>query len=139
MELEMLKAFIDPTDAEIEEPVVLIRIKQLFRYGMSDQELYDATRGIWGMADRKYGAHYAFSVYKGIVLDVYKIKSWHPAGTTPYPTRPGIKRELLCDEDKADWEFVRDTDIDDEIRRKYQFKSVKKYMTSRSEFLYVNC
>lgn len=138
MGLELLEAIIDPIEADIKEHVILIRVNQLYRYGMSDQELCDATRGIWDMADRKYNADYAFSVFMGIVMDVYKIKSWHRAGTTPYPTRPNMIRNNIAPERLGFWEFIREP-VSDEIRNKYRMKSVKKYLSSRNSFLYVNC
>jgi hypothetical protein len=138
MDLEFLRAIADPIEAKIDERVVLIRVHQLFRYGMSDQELYDATRGIWEMADRKNDADYAFSVFMGIVMDVYKIKSWHLAGTTPYPTRPNMIRDNIAPERLGFWEFIREP-VPDGIRKKYRLKSVKTYLSSRNPFLYVNC
>jgi hypothetical protein len=138
MGLELIEAIIDPIEDDIKEHVILIRVNQLYRYGMSDQELYDATRGIWDMADRKYNADYAFSVFMGIVMDVYKIKSWHRAGTTPYPTRPNMTRNNIAPERLGFWEFIREP-VSDEIRNKYRMKSVKKYLSSRNAFLYVNC
>ena len=36
-----------PKETTIEEPSVFIRLSQLFRYSMSEMELYDYTRGYW--------------------------------------------------------------------------------------------
>lgn len=36
-----------PPAVQIEEPAILIRISRLWDPGLSDDELYDATRGHW--------------------------------------------------------------------------------------------
>ena len=40
-------------EAAIQDPSVLIRINRLFRYGMSPVELYDATRGMWRIGEKR--------------------------------------------------------------------------------------
>lgn len=132
----------DPVnEAKIIEPSIIIRVNQLYRSGMSRGELYDITRGIWPMSERRERAHYAFAAFQGIILDVFKIKNWHHAGTTKYPTRPNITRDRLSPDRLRRWEFCEDLDepIKDEIREKYQLKSVKSYFTSRFPVTYVNC
>lgn len=52
--------------------VVLIRINKLYRSGMTDDELYKATREWWRLSPRR-SPDYAFAVYRGIVRAVYKI------------------------------------------------------------------
>ncbi len=105
-------------NAEIDDPVLLIRINQNFYHGMSAMELYENTRGIWKLGERRETARYALAVYRGVVREVFHIESWHPAGSTPYTTRD----EDLTD--SAKWEFVGDV-AGEEIRQKYLFKSVK--------------
>ena len=107
-------------NAEIDDPVLLIRINQNFRHGMSAIELYDNTRGIWKLGERREAARYALAVYRGVVREVFRIESWHPAGSTPYTERD----EDLTD--SAKWEFVGEVAAE-EIRQKYLFKSVKDY------------
>jgi hypothetical protein len=70
-----IKEIVDPEEeADITERAILIRINQLYRYGMDADSLYDATRGVWVIGPRRESAEYAFSVFKGIVMEVYKIK-----------------------------------------------------------------
>ena len=52
------------------------------RYGMSDVELYDATRSAWRVGPRRRHARYAFSVFEGVVREVYLIAGWMSAGST---------------------------------------------------------
>ena len=62
-------------------------IPKLFRPGMSGQDLYEATRGVWKLGRRRKGARFAFAVESGIVREVYEIQAWHPAGSTAYASR----------------------------------------------------
>jgi hypothetical protein len=132
----------DPiNEAKIIEPSIIIRVNQLYRSGMSHEELYDVTRGIWPMSEKREKAKYAFAAFQGIILDVFKIKDWHPAGTTIYHTRPGVTRDQIDPDRLRRWEFIEDTaePIKEEIREKYRLKSVKSYFKSRFPITYVNC
>jgi len=99
--------------ADIREPAILIRINKQYRYGMSDVDLYDATRCAWRVGARRDQAQYAFAVYEGVVREVYRITGWLSAGSTfvvrsggrPMP-RPGRS------------EFVG-TLADESIRKRY--------------------
>jgi hypothetical protein len=76
------------SSVQIDEPAMLFRISRTYRPGMSDAELYEATRGIWVVpGPRRDNAKYAMAVYQGVVREVYRIDGWYPAGTTHYPTR----------------------------------------------------
>ncbi|MFC2122752.1 hypothetical protein ACFLRP_03610 [Bacteroidota bacterium] len=110
---------------KISEPSVLIRINKLYHFGMSPMELYDVTRGRWRISSKREKAQFAFSVYDGIVKEVYEIKHWLPAGST-FSTRK--------DEPPSDrWEFVGNL-ADTAIRRKYINKSVAGYFKKGSRF-----
>ena len=45
---------------------------------MSDDELFEITRGDWVIGIRREKARYAFAVYNGIVRAVYVIEAWNP-------------------------------------------------------------
>lgn len=92
-----------PQSVDVTDPVLLIRINRQFKYGMSTESLYECTRGIWVIGERRNRARYAMPVYAGIVREVYEIESWHRAGTTPYATRPQM--EFAKQQGKR-WEFV---------------------------------
>jgi hypothetical protein len=142
METKGIGEIIDPKEeANITEHVILIRINQLYRYGMDADSLYDATRGVWVIGPRRECAEYAFSVFKGIVMEVYKIKHpWHLAGTkaTFYKTRPDCNEDWTSEPER--WEFEGEV-AESEIREKYLKKSVKRYLTANSQnpIKYVNC
>jgi hypothetical protein len=135
MELKELVSHYDRNPIQVEHRVILIRINQLYRYGMSEIALYEATRGVWKIGSRRQNAEFAFAVFRGIVREVYKITSWHPAGTTSYATRP---QEHLTDKER--WEFVGER-ANEEIRNRYIDKSVEAYLAPNSQnpIRYVNC
>lgn len=88
---------------EVTDPSLLIRINRQFKYGMSADALYESTRGIWVIGERRNRAKYAMAVYAGVVREVYEIESWHRAGSTAYITRD--QTELAGQKDKR-WEFL---------------------------------
>lgn len=138
IDTKLLTAIIDPNDVKIEEPSIIIRVNQLYRDGMNWEELYDITRGIWPLSNRRNRAKYAFAAFKGIILDVFKIKEWHRAGTTAYSTRPNMTRDFIDPDRLKRWEFVGDL-AEDAVREKYRLKSVKSYFKSRFPITYVKC
>ena len=52
---------------EVRHKAILITINQLYRSAMTEEELYEATRGVWKVGKRKDEAEYAMAVYQGIV------------------------------------------------------------------------
>ncbi|MFA6309250.1 MAG: hypothetical protein WC677_05855 [Clostridia bacterium] len=117
--------------ANISEPAVLLRIGNYFRRDMTPIELYDLTRGIWRMSEngpmRK--TEYAFAVYDGVIIEVYKIKQWFIAGTT-FTTRQLTKK-------KDRWEFVGNV-AEPEIRKKYINKMVDFKKGSQNPINFIN-
>lgn len=118
-------------EANIDDSVLLIRINKYYHYGITDRELYDATRGVWKIGENRDNARYAFAVYGGLVREVYKIREWLPAGTT-FSTRGDLT-------DDARWEFVGEV-AEEKIREKYLLKSVEKYLPNHAQnpIRYVN-
>jgi hypothetical protein len=116
------------------DPVVLIRINRLYRHGMSARELYEATRGVWKLGERRHNARYAFAVFEGIVREVYQIDAWHPAGTTPYITRPAEDVQS-----PGRWEFTGQLAAE-AVRSRYVGRPVSTYFTpgSQNPVAYVN-
>ena len=92
-----------PQPVDVIDPVLLIRINRQFRYGMSAEALYESTRGIWVVGERRSRAKFAMAVYAGIVREVYEIQSWHRAGSTMYTTRSATE---LAEQQNKRWEFV---------------------------------
>jgi len=134
MTLEQILSLYQRKSVTIEEPSILIRISRAYRYGMSPIELYDATRATWVVGPRREQAIYAFSVFEGIVREVYRIAHWLPSGST-------FKNDCIHgDPVVGRWEFVG-TVAEDEIRYKYLNHSVYHYFSGHGQnpIQYVNC
>jgi hypothetical protein len=110
------------TEIKIIEPALLIRTSRLFEQGMSAQELYEITRGVWKIGANREKAEYAFCIANGIVQEIYKIQRWQPAGTTPYETRAMMDANTRG-KWMGRWEFIGQV-APDTIRNKYIRKSV---------------
>jgi hypothetical protein len=127
MALADLIALYESEPVQIDHPVMLIRVNQLYRYGIISEELYDITRGVWKVGARREKAQYAFAVYKGLVREVYRIEQWFPAGTTKYRTRKIDDVNV-----PGRWEFTGDV-AEHEVRDKYVGKSVENYLAANSQ------
>lgn len=118
----------------ITEPALLLRIAKLYRDHMSEQALYEATRGVWKLARRRDAVQYAFAVAKGVVKEVFVVNQWHPAGTTEYATRKTEGFKVT-----GRWEFIGSV-APPQVRKKYVGQSVAHYWPrgASNPVLYVN-
>ncbi len=110
---------------EIDDPVILIRISRQYRENMNKEELYKVTRFAWVLNPKRAdNAKYAFSVYKGIVIEVYEIDNW--------------KFSIM--EKRKRYEFNGRVAPDD-IRAKYLDMSVAKCFKkgASNPITYINC
>jgi len=126
----------------IDEPVLIIRVKKLYRPSMTPTKLYEITRGIWRVAgSRRNCVQYAFSVYEGVVKEVYKVNGWYPAMSTPYQTRTELDITLHDQISIAGrWEFIGEVAVP-AIRTKYIDRSVAFLFPqgAANPIKYVNC
>ncbi len=105
MSIEQVNSSYDKQKIEIIEPSVLIRIKQAFRYSMTEIELYDYTRGHWRLnPERAKKAKYGFAIYEGIIQEIYEIINWYKAGQT-YSVRQNNKNIERDENDKLDGRY----------------------------------
>lgn len=135
--LKELEVFYAPMNADIPDPVVLIRISELYRNGMSAQELYEITRGVWKLGlDRARGARYVFAIFEGIVKEVYEPESWQEARVAGYQTR----NDLTPADVEGRIEFIGKI-APAAIRSRYIDKSVANYFAvgAQNPCKYVNC
>lgn len=134
MSLIDLISYYAPKPVSILEPALLIRVNRLYRHGMSGAELYEVTRGVWKLGERRTKAKLAFAIFEGVVREVYEIEQWHQAGTTIYTTRTNddINRQ-------GRWEFTGKK-VDEAIRSLYLGGSVEAYFPRglQSPVIYVN-
>lgn len=134
MTLQQIVSAYSKEKVDVKEQVILIRINQAFRYSMTLIELYDYTRGQWKInQDRANNVKYAFSVYEGIIQEVYSVLHWLEAGKT-FNTR---KEETALDDR---FEFIGNI-AEPEIREKYKYKSVEHYFKkgNANPIMYLNC
>jgi hypothetical protein len=134
MPLEEVVAHYVRRKAEIREPSILIRINRLYRYGMTEAELYDATRSAWRVGPKRVQAELALSVFEGVVREVNKITQWLPAGST-FNVRWQRGRRAPPDR----WEFVGIV-AEDGIRHRYLNRYVGHLFTqgAQNPISYVN-
>ena len=103
---------------DITENVIAIKINRSYKETITKDGLYEITRGYWKIDIKKaQHADYAFSVYNGIIKEVYRIEKWLPAGSIPRPTLPDAEVP------EGRYEFVGEV-AEDEIRNKYVDKSI---------------
>ncbi|MCY4216485.1 MAG: hypothetical protein OXC92_05835 [Flavobacteriaceae bacterium] len=113
--------------AEIKEKVVLFKPAKRYKTNMYPWDLYDCTRGIWQMGDRRNIVDYAFAAYKGKIVETCKVISCIEGGKS-YGHSP---REW---ETSSRWEFIGY--IDYKMRNKYLSKSIEY---KGQKFKYFNC
>jgi uncharacterized protein len=123
------------TKVKVTDPVLLIRINQLYRPGMSTLALYEATRGIWRVGGaRRDRVKYALAVFGGIIVEVYRVDAWSRARSSGYATRDLSKRNLV-----GRWEFTGTTAPRD-VRARYRGRSVAHFFRygNRNPVMYRN-
>lgn len=132
--LEELEFLYAAKPVTIDEPVLLIRINQLYRPGMDSESLYEATRGVWTCGIRREKARYAFAVYHGVVREAYEIEKWHKAGTLEYRTR---SRKDVGAPNRCEFSGR----VSEKLSKKYKGGSVGHYFSKGAQlpFTYVNC
>ena len=92
---------------------------------MTDDEIYEITRGNWVVGERRNKAKYAFCVYNGTVRQVYKIQRWFP-----------IKARSQDARTQNRWRF--DGVVAEDLQ-KYVGGNVEKYVGGQNPIRYVNC
>jgi uncharacterized protein len=98
---------------DVKHKAILITINKLYRSDMSPEELYETTRGIWRVNEKNMNkVEYALALYQGVVLEVYRIEHWYPAGTLTYHTR-----DTSHFKNSGRWEFSGT--IAKDVRAKY--------------------
>jgi len=122
-------------EVTVTDNVIAITINKLFYSNITEEELYEATRGIWKLGERKTKAKFAFAVFQGVVREVFEINQWYKSGTLKYNTRDSSEFSEM-----KRWEFDGKV-ASDNIRNKYIKKSIKSYITqgSQNPIKYINC
>lgn len=141
MTVDQVNSIYNKQPIDIEEPAILIKVNQSFRFSMTEIELYDYTRGRWRLnPERAKNAKYGFAVYQGVIQEVYEIHAWHNAGTTESTRKPNDTSELNSTESLIRrFEFTGKL-APKEIREKYRLMSVEHIFSKNSQnpIMYVN-
>jgi uncharacterized protein len=126
MSIEEVFIAYDAQKVMIEEPGIVLNIRQLFYRGMSPEEIYEATRGNWKVGDKKRQlAQYAYAVFHGIIREVYRIEEW----SSVQVGRNGERYSRIR------WRFSGS--VATEIREKYLHKDASDYV-GQNPVRYVN-
>ncbi|NCY22765.1 hypothetical protein EBX31_12525 [bacterium] len=140
MDVDQLIALYDAPRVVIRDKgVLLIRINRLFRHGMSPEELYETTRGVWTIGHNRDSVRLAFAVYQGVVKEVYQVRRWEPADWQAYRFREEELKERK-EKYKNRWQFEGQV-AGEEVRKRYLGKDVSRYLTrgAMNPIRYINC
>jgi len=106
-------------------------LNSTYKSGMSELELFEATRGVWRNIPRDETIKYAFATYGGLIKEVYEIHGWVEAGIQQYFTRSFEHRDL-----SKRWEFIG-RKAPDNIRSLYLGKVISKERSFGNPFVRV--
>ena len=110
-----------PVGEVTRKKAILVRVNKLYHDHMSGIEKYEATRRVWKVGLRREKAKFAFMLYRGEVKAIYRIKSWHPAGSTAYSSRS--EKDINIE---GRWEFLG-IKAEERIVNKYIGNDVSHY------------
>ena len=75
--IDDLIALYDRGTADIDVPAVLVNLRRQYERGLSEEHLYERTRGFWTFNPRRHPlVRYGMAVAFGIIREVYAISSW---------------------------------------------------------------
>ncbi|MXZ74571.1 MAG: hypothetical protein F4207_03875 [Gemmatimonadetes bacterium] len=63
---------------ETNEPILIVKLNQKYRPGMSSEELYEISRQYWVVGPRREEAKYLVPAYRGRTIEAYFIENWYP-------------------------------------------------------------
>lgn len=106
-------------------------LNNTFKSGMSEIELFEATRGVWSKVPRDPSVRYAYATYGGLIKEVYEVSGWVKANTQQYFTRSFEDRDI-----SKRWEFIGKL-ASPEIRSRYKGKVVDKERSYGNPFVKV--
>jgi len=114
----------DAKPCVIDDKVIIITVNRQFKQTMTEQELYEITRGWWVIGERRNNAEYVISAYNGLVREIYQIDSWESRAF-------GEKKRRAFTGKVAS----------EEIREKYKNTSLENYIVkgAQNPIKYVNC
>lgn len=118
-------------DISIEHEGLAFLLNSTYKSGMSELELFEATRGVWRNIPRDESIKFAYATYGGLVKEVYEVHGWLNAGLQQYFTRSFEGRDI-----SERWEFLG-RKAPESIRRQYIGKVINKERSYGSPFVKV--
>lgn len=121
---------------EITEKALLFRINKSHHYINSHNNLYDKTRGVWRVGEKREKVKYAFCIVDSEIKEVYCIDFWEKATPELYEKNTGLKatKEALV----GRWQFCGS--IDERLSKKYKGVFVKELFKkgNSNPVMYIN-
>ncbi len=69
---------------DIKHHIMMLKINQRYKVGMTSEELYDAVRGVWrAKMSRAREVEYVFGIYNGRIVAVYTPTKWYVSKEAP--------------------------------------------------------
>ena len=59
------------------EPILIVKLTQKYRQGMSSEELYEASRQYWVVGPRRAKVKYVVAAYLGRTIEAYLVENWY--------------------------------------------------------------
>jgi hypothetical protein len=126
---------------DIKEPCMMFFLKGSYSPTLSEQELYDATRQFWYNVSAKTRTpnqngklHYstALAIADNVVVAIYSIAAWFPAGTTH------SSRQFSSNSVNTRWEFIGQIDSKNKLRNKRLVKNGVNLQGNQIGYGYIN-
>jgi hypothetical protein len=134
--IDELIGLYDKGAADIDVPAVLVNLRRQFERGLSEQQLYERTRGFWTLnPERHPSVKYGMAVALGIIREVYEISSWTRHVAQEIVESDLRKADNAVSKSKVRWAF--DGTIAFSIRERFVGKSIE--WPGQSSFLWKNC
>jgi hypothetical protein len=75
---EIIRLYNAETLTEIGENCVIININQTYKRGSGENAIYDATKEIWDIKERRRNIiEFVLSEHKGLIVEVFKVNNWY--------------------------------------------------------------
>lgn len=113
----------------IKDTCLVIKINKLYKHGMTEDEIYEVTRGVWPSSMKrieKDKVKYVFGVYNQLIVGVYKPDEWHYVreGRTDIPRQDALNIESV--KDRVYFVCHNHKDLDD-MQKFYLHKSIADF------------
>ena len=138
--VEEFEAIYGAQPVKVTHKVMVFKVNNIWYKEISNEELYNKTRGYWRINEKKYHtSEYAFAVYKGLVKAVYKPISWHKIKflNESHPYAPN--QEQLGESRNLYRSYFVGVQAEPEVQELYLNKDISQYTnSSQNPIIYIN-